>query len=158
MGRRRVLLLIRPFVANRRGGTATPKVTYVGLKGGRGLGRNAAGSSGSPGIGSSGASWGDAGTARGRPRLKVRKDAGAAPGTARKGTQVQQARQAIQSLPGQRCQPSRLCSLQSFQMPAADAGVHVSTLRTVCTTWVCLCAPCLSVFQRHLDNILYNMF
>lgn len=51
------------------------------------------------GMGSSGASWGDAGTARGRPRLKVRKDTGAAP-AARKGIKVQQAWQASQSLRG----------------------------------------------------------
>lgn len=91
MGRRRVLLLIRPFVANRRGGTATHKVTCMGLKGRRGLGCNAAGSSGSLGMGSSGASRGEAGTAPGLRRLKVRKDAGAAPGPARKGMQIQQA-------------------------------------------------------------------
>ncbi|CAN8220077.1 unnamed protein product [Coccothraustes coccothraustes] len=102
---------------------------YGGLKGRRGLERNSAGSSGSPGMGSSGASRGDAGTARGRRRLKVRKDAGAAPGTARKAMQIQQARQASQSLPGQRCRPSGLRSLKSFQMPAADTGMHVSFYR-----------------------------
>lgn len=37
MGRRRALLLIRPFVASRRGGTAAPKVTSMDLKGRRGL-------------------------------------------------------------------------------------------------------------------------
>ncbi|XP_039946956.1 uncharacterized protein LOC120765829 [Hirundo rustica] len=74
---------------------------------------------------------GKAGTARGRRRLKVGKDAGAAPGTARKGMQIQQAWQESQSLPEQRCRPSGLRSLQSFQMLAADADVCFYTRSSV---------------------------
>lgn len=153
VGRRRVLL-IRPFVANGRGGTATPKVTYMGPRGRRGLEKNAAGNSGSPGMGSSGASRGDAGTACGRRRLKVRKDARAAPGTG--GKERRSSRHDRQVPPGA-AMPT-IGVPQSAKTPAADAGVRVSAVGAVSAIRVCFGTPCLSVFQRHLDSALYDMF